>query len=149
GPAAVAARAWRKRMLARWSGRSVVLAEVVLVLATVTLVAEVLGAAHALTAVPLAFGCGAAGAAWLAAVRRSGSRVPAAVEQEPRRSPEAARRPMVRAVATAALVAVAILWASGSAAGLDRGSVNVDSLWYHLPFAARFAQTGSTTALPF
>src|SRR5207244_13439381 len=69
-PVAVAARVWRRRVLARWSGESALLAEVVLVLGAVTVVAEVLGAAHALKAVPLAFACGAAGTAALVAASR-------------------------------------------------------------------------------
>jgi len=46
-----------------------------------------------------------------------------------------------------ALVATAVLvaqWAAFTSYSLDAGISNFDSVWYHLPFAADFFQTGST-----
>ena len=51
------------------------------------------------------------------------------------------------AVAVAALVAAQ--WAGPTLLALDRGIYGGDSLWYHMPFAAHIAQTGSVTELLF
>jgi hypothetical protein len=51
------------------------------------------------------------------------------------------------AVMTAVVAIVAFHWAVTTKHALDRGVFNFDSLWYHLPFAAGFAQSHSTTAL--
>ena len=47
-----------------------------------------------------------------------------------------------------ALIVVA-QWAGPTLLALDRGIYGGDSLWYHMPFAAHIAQTGSVTALLF
>ena len=44
---------------------------------------------------------------------------------------------------------VALQWAGPTLLALDRGIYGGDSLWYHLPFAAHMAGTGSVTELLF
>ena len=44
---------------------------------------------------------------------------------------------------------VAVQWAGPTLLALDRGIYGGDSLWYHMPFAAHIAQTGSVTELLF
>lgn len=51
---------------------------------------------------------------------------------------------------TAALAVVALVfahWGIGVGWSLDAGITNFDSVWYHLPFSAEMAQTGSTLTL--
>ena len=49
----------------------------------------------------------------------------------------------------AAIAVVAGQWLLQTANALGAGMFNFDTLWYHMPFAARFAQTGSVTAVQF
>ncbi len=49
----------------------------------------------------------------------------------------------------AALAVVIAQWCEGTANALGGGMLDFDSLWYHMPFAARLAQTGSVTAIQF
>ena len=44
---------------------------------------------------------------------------------------------------------VAVQWAGPTLLALDRGIYGGDSLWYHMPFAAHIAETGSVTELLF
>jgi hypothetical protein len=50
-------------------------------------------------------------------------------------------------VATVAALLTAVHWAGPVLHSLDVGIYRQDSTWYHLPFAAWFAQTGSVTGL--
>jgi hypothetical protein len=51
--------------------------------------------------------------------------------------------------AVVAVVVVAAQWCLGTANTLGVGMLNFDTLWYHMPFAARFAETGSITGIQF
>jgi hypothetical protein len=56
------------------------------------------------------------------------------------------------ATSIAAFVAVVVVgaqWCVQSANALGSGMSNFDTLWYHMPFAAHMAQTGSVTAIQF
>ncbi len=51
---------------------------------------------------------------------------------------------------TVGIVAVVVTsWTARVAASLRHGMETVDTLWYHMPTAARFVQTGSTTSLHY
>ena len=57
-----------------------------------------------------------------------------------------------RPTTIAALLAVAVVsahWLLASANSLGAGMASFDSLWYHMPLAAGFAQTGSVSSLHF
>ena len=47
------------------------------------------------------------------------------------------------------LVVVVAQWGLGTANALGGGMFNFDTLWYHMPFAAEYAQSGSVTAIHF
>jgi hypothetical protein len=47
------------------------------------------------------------------------------------------------------LAVVAAQWCLKTADALGAGMSNFDTLWYHMPFAARFAQTGYVTGIQF
>ena len=80
-------------------------------------------------------------------VTRGRERAPADREG-PRAVPPDHRRFSVY-VAIAAVVVVAAQWAVLTADALGGGILSFDSLWYHLPFAAAIAQTGSVTHVVF
>ena len=68
----------------------------------------------------------------------------------PRRRASARPRPVSPieiGIAVALALLVAAQWAGPTLLALDRGIYGGDSLWYHMPFAAHIAQTGSVTEL--
>jgi hypothetical protein len=122
------------------AGPTAILGTAVLAIAVVVLAAEALGAVGLLRRGPLAAVAVALVIAGLVVRRR-----------DPRR-----RVPMrVRALGwTGAVAAVACAlvvgeWSGRVALALRHGTYDIDSLRYHLPLAARFAQTGWITRLHF
>jgi hypothetical protein len=136
----------RRRVLAGWEGAPARLAEGVLALAALVLVAEALGTVGLLERVPLVLAClavGGAGVGWGASpfdapIGASGGLAP----------PQHGGRAAV-GVALAACAAVAVAWLDRTDFAVHAGMTDPDTLWYHLPVAARFAQEGSITALHF
>jgi hypothetical protein len=129
--------AWRLRSLVvpGWLGAPARLAELVLGISIVVVLAEVLGLAGALHGLALELGAGAiAAAAWAASsrARPGGERpgLPSGVE--------------LVGAATLGFVLIAI-WMLGTLAVLAGSPMVFDSLWYHLPVAAGFAHSGSVT----
>jgi hypothetical protein len=135
----------RRRALPGWSGSPARLAEAVLAIAMLTWVAELLGAVGALDEWPLVALCvvAGAGAGLVGRSRPSAGSDEEAVPTSP---------PVGRVALIVAGVAVALLfaqWAGRTQLSLDRGMYGFDTTWYHMPFAARFAQQGSITGLHF
>lgn len=138
GSLAFAAVALRRRFCPEWSSALARLAEVVVGLAILTLVLELLGAVGWFRLGPIVAACAlCALAAWRWAWRpRDGT------------PPRIAAGP----VALLALLAAAVLiaeWAAPTLSSYEFGIRGFDSLWYHLPWAASFAQTGHVTPLRF
>jgi hypothetical protein len=110
---------------------------VVLTLVLITWVSEVLGSVGQFRRWPLVAGCLAVGA--LAA--RTG--------RSPSRG-EARHRPgLATFMAGGLAVVVFARWATGSGTSIQSGILGVDSLQYHLPFAATFAQSGWLSRLHY
>jgi hypothetical protein len=118
------------------------LAEVVLCVALLTGILEFLGTVRLFRFAPVVFVSVAVGL-WLS--RRS--------------APERGRcghRPRVRRSATwrviIPMMAVAVVmaeWMGSTVQSYQRGILGLDSMWYHLPLAASFAQTGQITSIRF
>jgi hypothetical protein len=179
---AVGARAVRRRFLPELDGPTAVLADAVLAVSALVLLAEALGVAGLLEAAPLVAGAIALGAGGVALERRgarggadagsgaggeaagavaasgAGGEAAGAVAvsgadgEAPGAVAASGSRPLGAALtwvsfAGAALVVAA--WARRALVSLDLGVGGVDSLWYHLPFAARFAREGSITEIPY
>ncbi len=144
---ALCGRALRRRLLPGWGGAPALLASGLLALGALVAVSELLGLFGGLNAVTLTAACVLAGAA----ARRLGPgdekpRGEGGGEGE-RPAPEVAGWELAVALALAFLVAAQ--WAGPALLALDRGIYGGDSLWYHMPFAAQIAQTGSVTGLLF
>ncbi len=135
----LAAVAIRRRVLADWTGAPARLAESVIGLALLIGVLELLGTVGLFSFAPIVIACLLVGSASL----RSASVGPG----EPVRS---LSRPGAAAV-LALLGAGVVLaeWGALSAQSYDVGIRGFDSLWYHLPWAASFAQTGNVVSLRF
>ena len=144
---AIAGRTVRRALLPGWTGAPALLATGLLALGTLVVISELLGLAGILDGVLLTAACLLAGAGALRleplVIRdaREGGR------EHQREAPAVSEVEIWVAVAVAALVAAQ--WAGPTLLALDRGIYGGDSLWYHMPFAAHIAQTGSVTELLF
>jgi hypothetical protein len=132
----------RAALLPGWRGAPGRLVESILGIALLLAVAQVLGAVHAFEEAPFVAGCvlvGLGAALGAGAIRAGADGTPEAI------------RPSSIAVTVAVLVAglLAVNWAIGAEESLHRGMYGFDTMWYHGPFAAGFAESGSTTAIHF
>jgi hypothetical protein len=135
-PLACGAARVRARLLAGWSGLPARLADAVLVLALLIGIAEALGAVGMLSRLPLIAACLAVGLGLRAAIG------PATASAAVPPAPDPGG--WGRGVALAVAAVVGVHWMIGTVDALGVGITNYDSTWYHMPFAAHFAQTGST-----
>jgi hypothetical protein len=141
GSLTVAAVAIRRRALAEWTGAPARLAEVVVGLAVLIAILELLGLVGWFALAPVVIACAVVGVgvtAWAGPPSRAGTR---------RRRTTAIG--LGTAIALLAGAAVTAEWGALSIQSYDVGIRGFDSLWYHLPWAASFAQTGSVAPLRF
>lgn len=148
GLALVAGGGWlvavriRRRWLPRCSGAVAHLVDAVTGLAAIVAVSQVLGAIGAFRAPALVAGVAAVAVASLRLEDRSLPRAAAVVDHGP-----SSRRAAVVAVVLVAVVAGQ--WTSVAVDATDEGVRAADSIWYHLPRAAEFVQSGSLTDLHY
>ena len=147
GPVCAGALMLRRRLLPGWHGALARLAEIMLGLGIVIAVAQVLGTVGLFRLAPMVVGLAAAGvAAGFAGQRRDRAAARARVHL-----PGPAPHPG-RAATVIALVATAVVtaeWFTRTSAALRQGMFSYDTLWYHLPAAARFVQDGTLTGLHY
>ncbi|HEX6117748.1 MAG TPA: hypothetical protein VFY99_11670 [Solirubrobacterales bacterium] len=138
GAAAFAAVRVRGRLLPGWSGAPARLAEAVLGLVLVVWVAELLGL----------FGLFEEGVFVAVAVVAG---IAIGVLSGPARPGEPLRAPSPTALELVVTLGIAALlfahWGFETQQSLNNAITNFDSRWYHLPFSAEFAQSGSATEL--
>jgi hypothetical protein len=125
-----------------WTGALARLAEVVIGISMLILVAELLGVLGLFKEVPLLIGFIAAGVGTTAWVRRRG--LPPIPETR-----EARSSAIMVAIGIAAAVLVVVHWAHPTGQAVDQGMYYQDTTWYHMSFSARFAQTGHVGPLHF
>ena len=133
-------RAW---LMPGWHGAPALLGGIVLGLSAAVITAEILGLVGLLDppALVIATVSLAVGLSRWRPGRTVGTAAPA---------PPAPRiGPVAITLAVAASVLTAIHWAGPVLQSLDVGMYRQDSVWYHLTFAAWFAQTGSVGGLLF
>ena len=137
GPIAWAAYRLRAALLPRWQGAPARLAEVVLGVVALLLASELLGTIGGFGLWELILAAFAiAGCAALAAPRLAAH----AVRSAP---PAPAVGSVGLALAAVACAAVAAGWMVPTLGSMAAGMDRADTMWYHLPLAARFVQTGS------
>jgi hypothetical protein len=153
GPVAAAAWALRVRLLPCWSGPPARLVEIVVGCAGIVVLSEMLGAAglYRLGAVMVAFPAAGAIAWWLATRAPRTARLTGDERSNPGLAPPVPSRlgPAAMYVAAAITAVVVASWSTGTIDALRHGVIGIDTLWYHLPIAARFIQTGSMTAVHY
>jgi hypothetical protein len=136
----------RRRVLPTWSGAPARLAETVILFALLTAVLEALGTLGLFRLAPILVSSILIGAvaSWSSRnVPRQRARVDGAARQ--RRLAGS----VLALLALAAAVATVAEWGAPTLESYDVGIRSFDSLWYHLPWAASFAQTGQITSLRF
>jgi hypothetical protein len=135
----------RRRLTPDWAGAPARLAEVVLALALVVLVSEALGLVGLFRRAPLVIGLVAAGAVSWAIGRRRGPPPPAT-----QRTARAPAYPLWQLIATVVATATVVAeWGVRTVDALRFGMDGTDTLWYHLPVAARFVQDASIVHLHY
>ena len=148
-PVGAASHAWVSRLRPDWSGAIARLAEIVVGLAVTLCVLELVGSISLFrkaVVVPALAIVGLSG--WWAA-----RRVPRV--ESSRASPNEALSPApvsstsMNVVAVLAVSFVVADWATRTVDAYHHGMTTVDTLWYHLPLAARFVQEGSITPTHF
>lgn len=146
GSLSVAAVVVRRRFFPGWASALARLSEVVIGFALLTGILEVLGTVGLFRRAPIVAACVVL--AWVIARVFGGT---GGVHARAARVD--AFRPFKRSPATpiALLAAAAVTadWAAPTIQSYNVGILSFDSLWYHLPWAASFAQTGHITPLRF
>ncbi|MDQ2940262.1 MAG: hypothetical protein M3R23_07005 [Actinomycetota bacterium] len=132
----------RSRLLSGWSGLPACLADAVIALALLIWIAELIGTVGMLERAPLVAACVAVGLGLRLAVRP-----PPPGDGHPPPAPPYGS--WGRSVATAIAAILIVHWSIGTIAALGTGMTSYDSAWYHMPFAAQFAQTGSSVGFAY
>ena len=125
-----------------WSGALARLAELVIALSILIVLAELLGVFKLLEEVPQVLACVAAG---LGAALWARGRGAHAEPESPAVKPNLA----MLAVAVFAAGVVVAHWAEPTWEAIDTGMYYQDTTWYHMSFSGRFAQTGEVGPLQF
>ncbi|MCB8914628.1 MAG: hypothetical protein H6532_02175 [Thermoleophilales bacterium] len=129
----------RARLLPGWSGSPARLIEAVAAVGLLVFCSELLGIFGLLEVFPLVILLGLLAIfAWLRVIpRQAGS--------EDSVPPSPAVSTGAQLLAFAAAFVVVAQWGAFTSYNLDHGITNFDSVWYHMPFAADMARTGSVT----
>jgi hypothetical protein len=146
GPLVFGSDVLRRSLVPDWSGLDGALADVVLVLSATVVVTEALGTVGWLRPVPVALALALVGVVgWLVAPRLRRSRSAAGPDTaDPNRLPTWAT-----AVSLGGIAVVVGSWLSRTVDALRHGMTTVDTLWYHLPIAVRWVQTGRTSGVQY
>jgi hypothetical protein len=150
-PMGLAAVRLRGRLLPGWGGAPARLAEAVLGVALFTVVLQVLGAFGILVPAVLIVTSLAVGLGLFFGV--NGEFLAHTASKSPSRGPAAPPAPAIPlpqlVLALLAAAFVAAHWSTGLQDVWGRGMLTFDTLWYHGPFAARIADTGSVWGMHF
>ena len=150
-PMALAAVRLRARLLPGWGGAPARLAEAVLGVALLTVLLQLLGAFGILVPAVLIVASLAVGLGiWFGV---DGAFLSHSANKAPTGGPEAPPAPQIPLpqliLALLAAAFVAAHWFTGLQDVWGRGMLTFDTLWYHGPFAARIADTGSVWGMHF
>ena len=152
-PVLIGSRALCRRLLPRFVGPAAWLATTVVALTIVIVASEVLGSVGLFALLPVVVTFAGVGfLAWCLGCRGSAARD--AVSDSPRSEPRvrAEEDRTGRWGTFAAIAAVALVtaeWSIRTVDSLRYGMMGIDTLWYHLPVAARFADSGRTWDLHY
>jgi hypothetical protein len=143
GSVGVGAVAVRRYLLPDWRGACARLADIVIGCALLVGIMEVLGTVGLFRLVPMVVASIAVGSALRRALT---SRSTAPVVRGRAAAPGVAAVVLIL-ISVAGLVVVLLLWTGRSLASYGHGITGADSIAYHLPHAASYAQTGQIRAI--
>jgi hypothetical protein len=147
GSLSVGAVAVRRYFLPQWYGAQARLAEITTGCALLVGVVEVLGIAGVFRLVPVVVGSIAVGSALRTGLSsRSGSQV---VRPRAGRARLTAAGAVLALLSAAGVVVVFLRWTKRSLRSFEHGITGADSIGYHLPHAAFFAQSGQIRTIPY
>jgi hypothetical protein len=132
----------RELLVPSWSGALARLAEFILALSALVVIAEFLGVLKLLEEVPLVIACGVVGVGSAIWARGRGA------HEEPE-SPAVKPTVAMLIVAVFAAGVVVAHWSEPTWEAVDTGMYFQDTTWYHMSFSGRFAQTGEVGPLHF
>ncbi len=145
GSLGVGAAAVRRYLLPDWRGAYARLAEIVTGCALLVGIMEVLGTVGLFRLVPIVVGSIAVGSALrLGLTSRSSAQV-----VRPRAARPGVTAAVLILISVAGLVVVLLLWTGRSLQSFEHGITGADSIGYHLPHAASYAQTGQIRAIRY
>jgi hypothetical protein len=144
GTIALAAVLIRRRLLVGWSGVPARLAESVIGTALLIGILELLGTLGLFRLAPTVLACTIVAVVAIRFLSRT-----RAADTGATRRPVDRFQQVSAGVAVLAVGAVVAEWACPTLKAYDLGVHVLDSMWYHLPWAASFAQTGHVTPLRF
>jgi hypothetical protein len=139
----------RRRYLPDWGGAPARLAEAVLGLGLLTAILEALGALGLFSLAPIAVAALLIGIATAQAIGDTRAAHACAARVSAVRIPKRLEPTATTLTAAAATTAVLAEWTAITLQSYRFGIRTFDSIWYHLPWAAGFAQTGQITPLRF
>jgi hypothetical protein len=155
GLLSVASLRWCRVLLPQWRGAPISLATIVVAVAAIISTEELLGAFGWLRPLPTITILALLGLAGCLSERRNGRRRSVRLAKpesstDQTRTVDPAQGPLwMRLVALGAVSIVAADWCTRTVGALHHGMSTPDTLWYHMPVAARFAQHGTITPLHF
>jgi hypothetical protein len=145
GSLGVGAGSVRRYLLPDWDGAYARLAEIVTGCALLVGIMEVLGTLGLFRLIPMVVGSLAVGLALrLALTSPSSARV-----VRPRAAGLGVTTAVLTLISVAGLVVVLLLWTGRSLQSFEQGITGADSIGYHLPHAASYAQTGQIGAIRY
>ncbi len=147
-PLHTASYLWRERLIGEWRGAQARLVEILMDLTVVICISEILGSVSLYRRGPMVIALAVFGMVAIWAARRTTRNR----SEEPGPRAGQAQRSEPRLANAAAVVAVSVViaeWSTQTVAAYHHGMLNTDTLWYHMPFAARFVQDHSITALHY
>src|SRR5690349_9785227 len=145
GSVGVGAGALRRYLLPDWRGANARLAEIITGCALLVAIIEVLGTVGLFRLVPMVVGTIAVGSALrLGLASRCSARIISARIARP-----GLTAAVTVLISVAGLVVVLLLWTGRSLQSFEHGIVGPDSIAYHLPHAASYAQTGQIGAIRY
>lgn len=148
GSLGVGAVAVRRFFLGQWRGAYGRLAEIVIGCMLLVGTTEFLGTVSLFRLVPIVVASIAVGSG-LRLGLRSPPAAPGAGSCDAGVRPAATSETVVTLLAAAGVAAVLVEWTRGSFRSFAHGITGADSLAYHLPHAAFYAQTGQVRAIPY
>lgn len=146
-PLHTASYLWRARVLSQWKGAQARLVEIITDLTVFFLVLEILGSFGLFRVAPVVIVLAAVGVIGIYSARRL-----AIGQFDSPIAPIAPQPSAPRWANVTALVAVSVIaadWSTWVVAAYHHGMISIDTLWYHMPDAARFVQDGSITPLHY